>query len=138
MIGTINWLCLDCQEAATRTTRANGSKWEIAFAGHQTSTSTLTDGGHRKDLGDARFSSLKKPIWCPVHSTHRNGGETDGTTRSTVGVFNYGADQDGNLRGARQSVYRLRRGRDVVGPLRRNVGTPLPYPSDMIFQEETS
>ena len=119
---------VDCQEAAARTT---SSKCEIPFAGNQSASSPSTGDGPRKDLGDARFSPLKKRIWCPVHSTHITGGETDGTAGCTIGVFNYGADQEGNLRGARRSVYRLRRGRDVVESHGRNEVHTLLNRSDM-------
>ena len=52
-----------------------------------------------------------------------------------IGVFHLLTNQDGNLRCAHRYVYRLRRGRDVVGTFVHIVRTTLPEPSDMLNLE---
>ena len=48
-----------------------------------------------------------------------------------IGVFHLLTNQEGNLHCVHMYVYRLRRGRDVVGPLVALVRTTPPNPSDM-------
>ena len=48
-----------------------------------------------------------------------------------IGVFHLLTNQEGNLHCVHMYVYRLRRGRDVIMTLGRNVGTTPPNPSDM-------
>ena len=48
-----------------------------------------------------------------------------------IGVFHLLTNHEGNLSSAHMCVYRLRRGRDVVGHLGRLVGKPPLNPSDM-------
>ena len=48
-----------------------------------------------------------------------------------IGVFHLLTNQEGNLTRVYRYVYRLRRSRDVIMTLGRNVGTTPPNPSDM-------
>ena len=65
----------------------------------------------------------------PFHPHY--GGPPGGTTGARISSFHLLTNQEGNLRGVRRCVYRLRRSRDVVGPLVPPEQHTPPDPSDM-------